>query len=243
MAGPWGGFSNGRIPPEALTPLSWTSGQRLRSDAAAAFEQLNIAFRGAFNTNIGVTDSYRDYATQVRLKNEKPNLAATPGTSNHGWALAVDLSSGINQFGSAQHKWMRAHAPGYGWVHPAWAQATGSKPEAWHWEFDGSFTNPTTPSEEDIMASIDDLKALLGTELASVVSQVNAVTNAAAKQGNVLILRQKNGQMVLVNGRGAHTLKPGEWLTLSNLGYTIDHDNMDPGPFEALVTAFGGADA
>jgi len=102
--------------------------------------------------------------------------------------------------------------------------------------------NPT-PSEEDIMASIDDLKALLGTELASVVSQVNAVTNAAAKQGNVLILRQKNGQMVLVNGRGAHTLKPGEWLTLSNLGYTIDHDNMDPDPFAALVTAFGGADA
>jgi hypothetical protein len=30
---------------------------------------------------------------------------------------------------------MQANAPRFGWVHPSWAEQTGSKPEAWHWEF------------------------------------------------------------------------------------------------------------
>ncbi len=154
MAGTWGGHSNGRIPTSTLTALSWAGAQRLRSDAAAAFEQLNITFRGAFNTNIGVTDSYCDYDAQVRIKAEKPTLAATPGTSNHGWALGVDLSSGINVFGTAEHNWMRTNAPRFGWIHPAWAQANGSKPEARHWEFNGSSTthNPR-PSRTSWQAS------------------------------------------------------------------------------------------
>ena len=31
--------------------------------------------------------------------------------------------------------WLTANAPGFGWVHPAWAQPSGSKPEPWRWEF------------------------------------------------------------------------------------------------------------
>ena len=49
---------------------------------------------------ICITDSYRTYASQVRLYGQKPALAAVPGTSNHGWGLAVDLCGGIEHFGT-----------------------------------------------------------------------------------------------------------------------------------------------
>jgi hypothetical protein len=144
-SGEWGGYTNGRIPLSALTPISWDPVERLRPDAAAALEALNVVYRARFGANIAITDSYRDYDAQVRVRAEKGNLAAVPGTSNHGLALAVDLGGGINSFGTVQHNWMRDNAPAYGWIHPAWAQANGSKPEAWHWEFNGSYT-PTTPA-------------------------------------------------------------------------------------------------
>ena len=134
-AGAWGGHSNGRIPASAMCPLKTTPGQMLRCDAQAAFDRLSKAFEARFGAPISVTDAYRDYATQVILKRRKGRMAATPGTSNHGWALAVDLGSGINSFGTAQHQWMRANAPKFGWIHPGWARQTGSLPEPWHWEF------------------------------------------------------------------------------------------------------------
>ncbi|GAA4284948.1 hypothetical protein GCM10022261_24790 [Brevibacterium daeguense] len=134
-AGAWGGHQNGRIPAVALCPVAAAPGHLLRCDAAAAFETLATAYSQRFGTRISVTDSYRDYATQVVLKRRKGRMAATPGTSNHGWGLAVDLGGGINSFGTVQHEWMRANAPRYGWIHPSWARSTGSLPEPWHWEY------------------------------------------------------------------------------------------------------------
>ena len=134
-AGGWGGHRNGRIPSSALCPLTTAPGHMLRCDAQAAFDRLSHAYSARFGRPISVTDSYRDYDTQVILKRRKGRLAATPGTSNHGWALAMDLGGGINSFGSAEHQWMRANAPTFGWVHPTWARQGGSLPEAWHWEF------------------------------------------------------------------------------------------------------------
>lgn len=136
-AGPWGGHENGRIPAVALCPITHAPHHLLRCDAARGFEALNRSFQAAFGRPIAVTDAYRDYASQVRLKREKGRMAATPGTSNHGWGLAVDLGGGINRFGTREHEWMRAHAPAHGWVHPPWAQAGGSLPEPWHWEWAG----------------------------------------------------------------------------------------------------------
>ncbi|MGO3066135.1 MAG: D-alanyl-D-alanine carboxypeptidase family protein [Brevibacterium linens] len=134
-AGAWGGHRNGRIPASAMCALESAPGQMLRCDAQAAFDRLSTAFEARFGAPISVTDAYRDYATQVVLKRRKGRMAATPGTSNHGWALAVDLGGGINSFGTAQHQWMRANAPKFGWIHPGWARQTGSLPEPWHWEF------------------------------------------------------------------------------------------------------------
>ena len=131
------GYANGNIPLSALCPLRYTSGQVLQADAAAAFNRLTDAYRAARGTPICVTDAYRNYATQVRLYATKPSLAAVPGTSNHGWGVAVDLCGGIQDYGTPAYMWMKANAPRYGWIHPAWAEPGGNRQEPWHWEFTG----------------------------------------------------------------------------------------------------------
>ncbi|QDW64258.1 D-alanyl-D-alanine carboxypeptidase family protein [Oerskovia sp. KBS0722] len=144
--GPWGGYSNGRIPLSALTQLSWSSGEYLRPDAASALASLTVQFRARFGVNISVTDAYRSYDQQVALKAQKPHLAAVPGTSNHGWGLAVDLGSSINGYQSAQHQWMRANAPATGWINPQWAWQGNGREEPWHWEYQGGPTTAPVPT-------------------------------------------------------------------------------------------------
>ncbi|MDM8086273.1 M15 family metallopeptidase [Cellulomonas cellasea] len=129
--------SNGRFPESSLCGLTFDSSALLRCDAAASLELMNIEYRQAFGTDMSITDSYRSYDAQVRVKAQLGYLAGTPGTSNHGWARALDLGGGIQTFGSPQHEWMKANAGRFGWVHPSWAQQGGSKPEAWHWEYNG----------------------------------------------------------------------------------------------------------
>lgn len=131
------GYANGQIPSSALCDVSFDSAVQLRCDAAEALDELNTAFRQEFGHDIAITDSYRSYAQQVVCRATKGFWCAQPGTSNHGGGVAVDLSSGIDSFGSATHRWMVAHAHEYGWVHPDWARAGGSKPEPWHWEYVG----------------------------------------------------------------------------------------------------------
>lgn len=135
-AGAWGGYPNGFIPLTALCPIGIGS-HALRCDAAESFLALDQAYAGAFGRHICVTDSYRTFDAQVRLYGSKPALAAVPGTSNHGWALAVDLCDGANSFGSPQYAWLVANGPLFGWTNPEWARPGGGREEPWHWEFAG----------------------------------------------------------------------------------------------------------
>ncbi len=131
------GFPNGQLPESALCPLWGTAGQVLRADAAAAFDEMSHAYAAETGEPLCVTDSYRNYAEQVAVRAAKPTLAAVPGSSNHGWGVALDLCGGVQQFDSPAHRWMKANAAASGWFHPAWAAQGGSKPEPWHWEFAG----------------------------------------------------------------------------------------------------------
>ncbi|WP_229826260.1 D-alanyl-D-alanine carboxypeptidase family protein [Nocardiopsis terrae] len=127
-----GGLPNGRLPEAVLCPLP-QPGERLRADAAAAFLELDGAFRSEFDRPMCVTDSYRPYHEQVRLFQEMlPGMAARPGTSAHGLGVAVDLCGGVHELGTAEHRWMLDHGPAYGWDNPDWARG-GFEP--WHWEF------------------------------------------------------------------------------------------------------------
>lgn len=126
-------YSNGKVPDEALCQIP-QGGHKVRCEALASYLALNEAYTAQFGNPMCVTDSYRSYEAQVDVKRRKGNMAATPGTSKHGWGLALDLCDSVNTFGSTQHEWMRANAPKYGWFQPEWAQQGGSLPEAWHWE-------------------------------------------------------------------------------------------------------------
>jgi zinc D-Ala-D-Ala carboxypeptidase len=121
------GYGNGRIPPTALQPIDASGSHRLWAPAAAAFTALEADAARA-GIRIGVTDSYRPYEVQERLAREKGlyakgGLAATPGTSNHGWGLAVDL-----RLDAAGQAWMREHAWRYGFVEDV-------PREPWHWTY------------------------------------------------------------------------------------------------------------
>ena len=110
---------------------------RLRCDAAEQLDVLNTAYQAQFGIDLVVTDSYRSYAGQIACKRTKGYLCATPGTSNHGNGIAVDLGGGIDSFGTKQHRWMAANAPDLSGSTRRWAELGGSKPEAWHWEYLG----------------------------------------------------------------------------------------------------------
>jgi hypothetical protein len=135
FGGSTGGYANGRIPTVVLCPLEFAPGHLLRCDAAERLTALSGAFEREFGYPIPITDSYRSYVQQVAVASAKPHLAAIPGTSNHGWGLAVDLSDPIAGGASSEYAWLRVHGPDYGWDNPSWARPEGFKPEPWHFEF------------------------------------------------------------------------------------------------------------
>ncbi len=139
--GKWGGFDNGRISEGLFAPIPWSSHHLLRADATSSLVALNNAFRAQFGYDLPINSAYRDYAGQVEAKRIYGDEAATPGTSNHGWALAIDVGDRNHYrigFNSPIYHWLKANAPRYGWVHPDWAEPGGRGPdEAWHWEFWG----------------------------------------------------------------------------------------------------------
>lgn len=129
------GGENGRIPASQLCEL-WASGQSLRGDAAVALAELNRSFEAAFGRNLCITDSYRSLSEQYSVAARKPGLAARPGSSNHGWGLAIDLCSHETR-SSAVMDWLYSNGPAYGWDNPDWARPGGSGPrEEWHWEYE-----------------------------------------------------------------------------------------------------------
>lgn len=144
--GPWGGYENGKIDRSVLAPIPWTTGKPigdfyLRTDAVNALIAMNNRFRLEFGYDLPINDGYRDYQGQVDAKEEYGDGAATAGTSNHGWALAIDIGDQSHytiDYDDPIYNWLVANAGAYGWVHPEWAKPGGNGPhEAWHWEFYG----------------------------------------------------------------------------------------------------------
>ena len=126
---------NGLVPDEQLCELPDTGGHHLKPAAARAWWTLDQRFRQRFGVAMCITDSYRSIEQQYALRAAKPGLAAAPGTSNHGWATALDLCGGVESYDSDEYQWLLDNASRFGWTNPAWAQRYGSKPEPWHWEF------------------------------------------------------------------------------------------------------------
>lgn len=159
----WGSYRNGEIPLSALTPIPWRPSLYLRTDAVAALVALNVEFRKQFGRDLPLSDGYRDYANQVKAREDwcargACENAAKPGESNHGWAVAIDIGVPIDGWTNPIYLWMKANAPRYGWVHPQWAEPgdPGGPDEAWHWEYTGDYTAPTetTATENNVEAIV-----------------------------------------------------------------------------------------
>jgi hypothetical protein len=130
-------YPNGEIPSSALCAATPDGVQELSCDAAVAYRIMAAAFERDNGEQLCITDSYRSRAGQEQAHIQKPGLTATPGTSVHGLGRAVDLCGGIESFSTPEHAWMEQHGPQFGWIHPSWAAAGGTRPEPWHFEYEG----------------------------------------------------------------------------------------------------------
>ncbi|MGO1290132.1 MAG: M15 family metallopeptidase [Brevibacterium linens] len=131
-AAPKGDASNGELPDEWLCEIGVGS-HKLRSDAAVSFAKMNAAFKKDTGKDLAVTDSYRSLSAQVSVAARKPGFAARPGTSNHGWGLALDFGGGTQNGTGQQYEWLVANAEKFGWENPDWAKRNSY--ELWHWEY------------------------------------------------------------------------------------------------------------
>ncbi|MCL2470395.1 MAG: D-alanyl-D-alanine carboxypeptidase family protein [Propionibacteriaceae bacterium] len=134
---------NGDLDPATLCPVPYDPKQLLRCDAEAAWMKLDAVYKQVWGEDIPIDLSYRTYDEQVQMKAIYGAGAATPGYSNHGWGIAVDLPDYREteqgkqwNYGEPKYEWMKANGPKYGWSNPAWAVEGGSGPhEPWHFEY------------------------------------------------------------------------------------------------------------
>lgn len=161
---------NGQIGSWGLASIG--SGQALRPDAATAWLAVVAEMLTRYGITLRLTDSYRPYAVQVRIFNERYDpaftgngpfgdvrwwdgvryvrmcgaSAAVPGTSNHGLGIAVDVT-GLGGFDGTTYAYVAAIAPACGWTNTAGRQIG----EAWHWEYDPTTDTHSTPAQEEDM--------------------------------------------------------------------------------------------
>lgn len=139
---------NGELPKQFVKKVL---GFELEIHAANKLAELNVKYKekfgkdipiGGANRSFTVQNSIFDWAWYERTKQGRKKgtnggvAAAKPGTSQHGWGLAIDCS-GLGDKGSPKFDWMDANAPKYGWVNPGWAKKGGAGHEPWHWEYIG----------------------------------------------------------------------------------------------------------
>jgi LAS superfamily LD-carboxypeptidase LdcB len=157
------GEKNGRLDTKKLSPIdsSYGSGM-LHIEAAKMYNKL-LAKAKKDGVKWSVSSTYRDYAGQVACYAKYGSgSAAKPGSSPHGWGLAIDFGEicgvqqnkanelGVNRASPAAAKYTRSHSkiynwlskngPTFGWYNPyRLADGTGMD-EAWHWEYFGFYT-------------------------------------------------------------------------------------------------------
>lgn len=131
-------MANGRLASSNLVAISWDPGQNLIAGPALGdLTKMNQAFKKKFGHNLEIDLTYRTRGTQEYLYRELgPMIAAKPGTSNHGWGLAIDFPETRDYgFGGKYYTWLTAHSAKYGWVHHKVYDKGSPYAEAWHFEY------------------------------------------------------------------------------------------------------------
>ena len=151
--------SNGKIPRNELAEIVPADFDKdldgpalLHPEAAWNYQRMRDAAKAA-GVNLEISYSYRTFEKQqakFEIFRAGGNLAATPGTSNHGWGLAVDLN--IDLKSDPRFTWLTSNASRFGFHND------DAPSEPWHWDYEGGH-----PIEEDQMtpeekAEFDELK-------------------------------------------------------------------------------------
>jgi D-alanyl-D-alanine carboxypeptidase len=183
--------SNGRLPASSLARCHTTPPQRLSAGGAAAWDNLNNEYHRRHGSWLRLTDSYRPYTVQERIFRDrytttvlpgrpfktwqgrrwyqKPGtaMAATPGTSKHGWGNAVDVTS-LGGFQGTAYRRLAAIAGAYGFNNTVGQRIK----EPWHWEYTGGGAPIPPPGEEDMDATQN--QRLINAEKAASNAEKNA---------------------------------------------------------------------
>ena len=111
-------------------------------------------FAGTGGNYVGITSMFRDYQKQVQIKEVYGGGAATPGTSNHGWGIAVDLqfynkkgvkidntkntAASFKFTNNPAIQWLYDNSYRFGWVFPVSLRDGNPLDEHWHFEYHGT---------------------------------------------------------------------------------------------------------
>ena len=176
-------YKNGEVPASVLAPLDGQPGAFLRADAAAAWNRARKEIKAATGRDIRARGWNRTLAEQVKFFNlaYKPQAsggtdarwwngrryvrrpgkaaAAIPGTSNHGWGIAVDVEDfGLeNQWNSAWRAKAFPILAKHGWTDHS-GRSIG---EPWHIEYDPNrdqHKNTPTPTPAPAPAPVPDVQ-------------------------------------------------------------------------------------
>jgi rare lipoprotein A len=172
---------NGRLSESVLKsvgPGGCRGGCRLWKPAAEAYLQMKAA-AAKDKINFQLESAYRSYEHQKELydayKRGTGNLAAAPGTSDHGLGKAIDL------YPTAAQDWVRAKGRQYGWY---WPPETG---EPWHFVYvGGGRLEPQKPQ----------------TQLPGQQPQIPDVQNYGVKDGEQKRVKYNNKNYVIARDKG-----------------------------------------
>lgn len=212
----WSGSPNGNIPhsklapapnfsPLAGSPASVAKGSNLTMpEAARQLSGLQAAFFKRFGRKLLVRELYRPLEVQEFWKRYytalgKPQNAATPGYSNHGWALSGDFGVGPDNrdFNAEELAWMKANAPRYGFLNDVpW--------EAWHWTYLAQPTIVVTdiePEEEDMTPQQAAQLAQLAKDVAIIKAEVVGPTPTNSRIKQILATARKLSPLKTMKGK------------------------------------------
>ncbi|CAF1658149.1 unnamed protein product [Rotaria magnacalcarata] len=137
--------------PSMYSAAPTSSDNTMTTSTACAFDKMASAAKQA-GVTITIASGFRTVARQEYFWNcyqtkacNNGNLAARPGTSNHGRGAALDLNTNCgsqtgakpNCAGSGVYQWLKTNGHNYGFTRTV-------QSEPWHWEFVGAGASPAS---------------------------------------------------------------------------------------------------
>lgn len=167
------GYRNGQLPNNILSSIG--TGHFLYTEVAAKYNEMKAAAKVA-GVDLIINASYRTVSKQVSMlqtygsyggvkSKSNPNGfgAADPGTSNHGWGLAVDLDL-------SARGWLLSNARSYGF------SPLNNDPV--HWTYTGAIAPPKPYAPDTTPQLVQPISLPVATPMVVDVNDVNRVCTA-----------------------------------------------------------------